>query len=432
MRTTISTVALTALLANLATAAPAYSAHTDRIPQTPKDDYYISLGPRPYYIIQNMTESPLKQKLESCENGPFGITTWSIGHRGGGTLMIPEESVESTMAGARMGAGILECDVAFTSDLGLVCRHSVCDLHTTTDILLRPELAKKCHTPFTPANATNAANALCCTSDITKAEFMSLCAKMDGSNSTAKTPQDYQHGVPFFRTELYDTCAQPMSLDSYITLVDSLPGYRNFTPELKTPPAQVPMPFKGSYTQAQYARDLIQTFINHGIDPSRVWTQSFTPADVYLWLNEYPAFGKQAVFLDQDGDVASNWTTAVNRLPALKASGVNIISPPINYLLAVAADNKTIVPSDYAITAKKAGLDIIAWSFERSGPLTRVKADNDYYYTSVANAVHYDGQLYEVLDIMGRQIGIKGMFADWSATVTYYANCMGLKGPGNN
>lgn len=339
--------------------------------------------------------------------------------------------MQSTMAGARMGAGILECDVSFTSDLGLVCRHDICDLHTTTDILLRPELAKKCHTPFTPANETHSAMALCCTADITKEEFTSLCGKMDGFNASATTPEDYQHGVPFFRTELYDTCGQVMTLDSYIELVDSLPGYRNFTPELKTPPKAVPMPFKG-YTQAQYARDMIKTFISHGIDPARVYPQSFTPADVYLWLNEFPEWGAQAVFLDEDGDDPANFTTAVNRLPALKASGVNIISPPINYLLAVGGpNNDSIVPSDYAITAKNAGLDIIAWSFERSGPLTRVAADDDYYYSSVAPVVHYDGQMYEILDIMGREIGIKGMFADWSSTVTYYANCFGLKGPGN-
>ncbi|KIW16577.1 hypothetical protein PV08_03765 [Exophiala spinifera] len=428
MRSTISTVAVMALTAELAVAWPV---HTPKLAYNPADEYYISFGPRPYYLIQNMTESPLKSQLESCENGPFGVTAWSIGHRGGGTLMIPEETVESTMAGARMGAGILECDVSFTSDRGLVCRHDICDLHTTTDILLRPELAKKCHTPFTPANATHDATALCCTADITKDEFMSLCGKMDGFNASATTPEDYQHGVPFFRTELYDTCGQVMSLDSYIELVDSLPGYRNYTPELKTPPKAVPMPFNG-YTQAQYARDMINTFIAHGIDPARVYPQSFTPADVYLWLNEYPEWGAQAVFLDEDGDDPSNFTTAVNRLPALKASGVNIISPPINYLLAVGGpNNDTIVPSDYAITAKNAGLDIIAWSFERSGPLTRVAADDDYYYASIAPVVHYDGQMYEVLDVMGREIGIKGMFADWSSTVTYYANCFGLKGPGN-
>jgi glycerophosphoryl diester phosphodiesterase len=132
--------------------------------------YLVSLGPRPYYIINNMTDSPLKRKLQSCENKPVTITDFSIGHRGGGTLQFPEETVQSEEAGARMGAGILECDVSFTADRGLVCRHSLCDLHTTTDILLRPELAKKCTTPFTPANSTSPANAYCCTSDITIAE----------------------------------------------------------------------------------------------------------------------------------------------------------------------------------------------------------------------------------------------------------------------
>ena len=48
------------------------------------------------------------------------------------------------------GAGIIECDVTFTSDRELVCRHSQCDLHTTTNILATP-LAEKCSRTFTPA-----------------------------------------------------------------------------------------------------------------------------------------------------------------------------------------------------------------------------------------------------------------------------------------
>jgi len=105
--------------------------------------FNVQLGPRPFYLVDNMTESALKTKLQSCSNGPFEVTGFSIGHRGGklcrmvvyidrskispgGTLQIPEESVESEHAGERMGAGILECDVAFTHDRGLVCRHSVC------------------------------------------------------------------------------------------------------------------------------------------------------------------------------------------------------------------------------------------------------------------------------------------------------------------
>jgi glycerophosphoryl diester phosphodiesterase len=148
----------------------AFAAAAVAYPTSSQDAYLVSLGPRPYYLINNMTDSPLKQKLESCKNKPVTITDFSIGHRGGGTLQFPEETVQSEDAGARMGAGVLECDVSFTADRGLVCRHSLCDLHTTTDILLRPELAKKCTQPFTPANGTASASALCCTSDITTAE----------------------------------------------------------------------------------------------------------------------------------------------------------------------------------------------------------------------------------------------------------------------
>jgi glycerophosphoryl diester phosphodiesterase len=422
-------LALTALQANFAASLPQYAGHTSMQPSTPASSYYVSLGPRPYYLIDNMTASSLKEKLQSCQNGPFSITDFSIGHRGGGTLQFPEETVESTLAGARMGAGVLECDVSFTKDRGLVCRHSLCDLHTTTNILLKPDLAKKCTTPFTPANGTSPASALCCTSDITTKEYMSLCGKMDGFNASAKNPQDYQYGTPNWRTELYDTCGTVMSLDSYIALVDSLPGYRNFTPELKTPPANVPMPFNG-YTQEQYARDMIQAFIRRGINPDRVWAQSFNPPDIFQWLAEFPAFGKQAVYLDESGDDPANYTLAVARLPSLQAKGVNIIAPPFNYLLTVGGpNNKTIIPSAYAIGAKAAGLDIITWTIERSPPLARVAAAKDFYYSSVASATSRDGQLYEILDVLGRQIGIKGIFSDWSSTVTYYANCFGLKGP---
>ena len=252
---------------------------------------------------------------------------------------------------------------------------------------------------------------------------------MDGFNASAKNVKDYQHGTPSFRTDLYNTCGTVMTLSSYIDLVDSLPGYRNFTPELKTPPKPVPMPFNG-YTQMQYARDMINMFIKKGIDPKRVWAQSFNPADIYLWLNEFPAFGKQAVYLDEDADDASNYTAAVAKLPKLKASGVNIVAPPYNYLLSIGGPgNKSIVPSAYALAAKAAGLDIISWSFDRSGPLDEVAADGNYYWSSLAPIISYDGQAYEAIDVLARQIGIIGMFSDWSATITYYANCFNIPGP---
>jgi glycerophosphoryl diester phosphodiesterase len=131
----------------------------------------IQVGPRPFYLVDKMNPSRLKRKLEQCSAGPFYKTDFSIGHRGGGTLQFPEHTKESHEAGARMGAGIQECDVTFTKDGELVCRHDQCDLHTTTNILVTP-LAAACSQSFSPAEfdtsgkRVKAATALCCTSDL--------------------------------------------------------------------------------------------------------------------------------------------------------------------------------------------------------------------------------------------------------------------------
>jgi len=115
-----------------------------------------------------------------------------------------------------MGAGMVECDVTFTAAQQLVCRHAQCDLHQTTDILLRPQLAAKCRSGFTPADAGSGrkASAQCCTSDITLAEFSQLCTKMDGVNPDALQVADYVKGTPNWRTDLYSQCASPMSVQA--------------------------------------------------------------------------------------------------------------------------------------------------------------------------------------------------------------------------
>src|SRR5262245_3695784 len=185
-----------------------------------------------------MADSPLKRKLEDCasERQVYTPRLFAIGHRGA-ALMFPEHTRESYLAAARMGAGIIECDVAVTKDLELVCRHSQCDIHTTTNILAVPELAAKCSQPFSRAEFDAAGklvkpdSALCCTSDLTLKEFLSLCGKMDSSNPAAKTVEEYLGGTPNFRTDLYSTCAKVLSHAQSIQLIDSLGA--NFTPELK-------------------------------------------------------------------------------------------------------------------------------------------------------------------------------------------------------
>ena len=115
----------------------------------------IELGPRPFYLVNDMDNSFLKKQLQFCASTKrsFRKSDFSIGHRGA-PLQFPEHTKESYTAAARMGAGIIECDVTFTKDRELVCRHSQCDLHTTTNILATP-LANQCSQEFTPASLTN-------------------------------------------------------------------------------------------------------------------------------------------------------------------------------------------------------------------------------------------------------------------------------------
>lgn len=40
------------------------------------------VGPRPLYLVNDMEDGELKNKLQSCSAGPFHRTDFSIGHRG--------------------------------------------------------------------------------------------------------------------------------------------------------------------------------------------------------------------------------------------------------------------------------------------------------------------------------------------------------------
>ena len=154
----------------------------------------VQLGPRPFYLVDDMDEGPLKEKLQSCSaRDRSNRRDFSIGHRGA-ALQFPEHTKESYEAAARMGAGIIECDVTFTKDRQLVCRHSQCDLHTTTNILAIPPLAAKCTQPFVPADPATGkpASATCCTSDITRGRVQDA-VRQDGRSQ----PQgDHGRGVP--------------------------------------------------------------------------------------------------------------------------------------------------------------------------------------------------------------------------------------------
>ena len=209
-----------------------------------------------------------------------------------------------------------------------------------------------------------------------------------------------------------------------IQLLDGLGA--KFTPELK----EVTDGFGVSgLSQETYARKMIQEYIDAGINPRRVFAQSFNLDDVLQWIAEFPAFGKQAVFLDDrdPSDLSTN-PPPLTEFQKLKSAGINIIAPPMPVLLQTDANNN-IVPSDYAIKAKQAGLDIISWTTERSGRIVEdvLIGGNTFYYQTTLDALKNDGDILRTIDVLAQEVGIIGLFSDWPATTTFYANCLNLR-----
>lgn len=383
-----------------------------------------TLGPRPFALVDQLDDGPLKEKLLACakdfEAGKaLKKSLFSIGHRGA-PLQFPEHSVEGYKAAARMGAGIVECDVTFTKDKELVCRHSQKDLATTTNIL-ETDLAATCKQSFSPASDGQKASAECLTSDIMLSEFKRLTGKMDAANKNAKTVEEFLNGTANWRTDLY--ASQGGTLLSH---KDSIKLFKElgvkFTPELKAP--AVEMPFDGM-SQEDYAQKLVDDYIEAEIPPADVWLQSFNLADIQYWIENEPDFGKQAVFLDgraRNGLNPADPETFSPSMAELKDMGVNYIAPPLWMLLD--KQGESIIPSAYAKEAKQAGINIITWTLERSGPLN---IDGGWYYQTIKPLIKKDSDMLKVLHVLAQDVGVKGVFSDWPATTSFYANCIGLE-----
>ncbi len=383
----------------------------------------VQLGPRPFYLVEGMDEGWLKDRLMQCQNGPFYRTDFSIGHRGS-ALLFPEHSDVAYRGGARMGAGIVECDVTFTKDRNLVCRHDECDLATTTNIVTTP-LNKKCTVPWTGPVGADHPSPVCCTSDLTVQEFNSLSAKMDASTPAATTAEGFLTGTASWRTDLYTGRAHVMTFRDSIELNREL-GVKH-TPELKYPihPERVTAIFGG---QEQYAQAFIDELESAGVHPGDVFAQSFNLPDILYWIKNAPAFGKQAVYLDSIDPTVSPPIPRLSLadLRKLRSQGVRIFAPPLWALLSV-TDAGEIVPSEYARDIRQAGLDIITWTFERADLRQGASKAGWYYmFDPTGKAVKKDSDMYKALDVLAREVKILGIFSDWPATVTYYANCMGL------
>lgn len=384
----------------------------------------VTVGPRPAFLIDLLEDGALKDQLAACADQPVRRTDFSIAHRGA-PLMFPEHTAEAYMAAHRMGAGIQECDVTFTADLELVCRHAQNDLHTTTNILAT-ELASTCVTPFTPASGDTQAAAECRTSELTLAEFRTLTPKMDAANTAATTVEEYLDGTAPFRTDLYS--AETPTILTHAEFVEMFKDLGvKFTPELKS--ASVDMPFNG-FSQEDYAQKLVDEYKAAGVPAPDVFLQSFDLSDVIYWIENEPEFGAQAVYLDDRYEASDEDEGPINPMDAatfkptmqeLADMGVNYIAPPL-WMMVTARDGE-IVPSVYTEEAQAAGLNLVAWTLERSGPLT---TGGGWYYQSINDITDSEADALNLLHVLAQDVGVVGVFSDWPATVSYYASCMGL------
>jgi len=282
----------------------------------------------------------------SEETTNYAVSDFSIGHLGA-CMQFPEHTLASYAAAITMGAGIIECDVTFTKDRELVCRHSQCDLHTTTNVVTIPEMNAKCSTPWAPGVTPN-----CCTADFTLEEIKTLCAKMDSADETGNstTAEEYAFGhTADWRTDLYQyECLEvPMHRES----IDLIGGSdRFFTPELKSP--SVEMPYEGNYTQEMYTQQMINDYIAAGVPPSHVWPQSFNVEDVSYWINNTD-FGGQAVALDENYE--STPEEIDTYLDLLVSLNVSIVAPPMQRLVEPAPDSEYLMMSSYYANATNQG-----------------------------------------------------------------------------
>lgn len=382
----------------------------------------VDVGDRPAQLIAGLPDGELRTTLQSCAANAAKRSEFSIAHRGA-PLRYPEHTREGYIAAANSGAGIIECDVTFTSDQALVCRHSQCDLHSTTNILVTP-LAQKCSVPPDMASGTPFSDVKCCASDLTVAEFKSLEGRFDSVNKKAKTLEAY--------LSLENTPhAQRVDSGTLLTHAESIELFQSLgvkmIPELKA--AQVPMPFTfingDQWTQEQYAQALVDEYRAHAVEPDDVYFQSFNLDDVKYWIKHAPEFGKQAAWLDgryRDKNFSiekpESWTPSMEELVD---AGVSILAPPM-WMMLVLDKNNNIVPSSYAKAASKSGLGLIGWTLERSGSLD---TGGGWYYQTIKPAITDDSAMYQALHVLTQDVGVRGMFSDWPATTTFYANCFG-------
>lgn len=100
--------------------------------------------------------------------------------------------------------------------------------------------------------------------------------------------------------------------------------------------------------------------------------------------------------------------------PSLAERGAKC-NAPLKWMLVTLQDSE-IMPSAYAKKATAAGIDLITWTLECSGPLD---SGNGWYDQSIKDVTDNDPVACKVSDVLAQNLKIKGVSYDWPAAVTF-------------
>mmetsp|Transcript_26224 Transcript_26224/g.67441 ORF Transcript_26224/g.67441 Transcript_26224/m.67441 type:complete len:524 (+) Transcript_26224:188-1759(+) len=389
--------------------------------------------------------------IATCDNDlALARTEQSIAHRGA-VALAPEHTMLGYQMALDMGAAYVECDVAVSSDDVLVCRHSMCDLHTTTDILKggHDDLAAKCSQPFQPASGDTPASVKCCTYDFTYAELATLCMTTDESTDpTATEAATYTVGPPSWRSNAFVTksgaCHKiPKHKDVSRWLIDN---GAHAIPELKDTASNDTQQYLSSAGKS--VEGLADMLMAELMEVGYIQTMSNASSGLG-WAD--PSAPK-AVMQTFDREVAKYWKSLPNALPVcylyensdvcdpancgtaevvteLLEMGVEVIGPPIWDLVQSEGHQMKPTPRATMLTDMKAGLT--PWTLERSGCPGGAAGIPDYagpcgwYYQGLEGvSAHEYADVLLMMYTLFHEVGVNGAFSDFPLTTTVFANCV--------
>ena len=246
----------------------------------------------------------------------------------------PEQRVRRG-AGSQDNASVVECDVTFTKDrqAGLPPRPVRPAHHHQhpADAAARPSVPSRSRPPSsTPTGKRmQAADGRV----LHQRPHGGRVQDAQGQDGRLRTPRPHAAASTRAAPPTGAPTSTPTASGHLLTHKESIELFRSLGAKLRPSSSRPTVDHAGQrvHASSRYAQKMIDEYKAAGISPRRVWPQSFNIHDVLYWVNNEPAFGRQAVYLDDANVVADLPSFA--ELVRLHSRGHQHLAPPTFALL---------------------------------------------------------------------------------------------------